>query len=366
MRSVLVPLGRHDEWGEWIRGAEVLAREIGDDARLANVLNYLSSLHWIHDQPHQAIEMAQKALTLARKTSHSSYEVSIMYHLGIYFFTCGDYLKQVEYQQEVRKRLTGTAAYLQHGLSTFPGVWVRGHLALGMAELGKFDKIDELGREASAIARKVENALTRVITYTCLGMAYLRCGKVELALEHLEKSYKECLNSKVKFVHSYTAGALGQVYLLTKEPSSALSVLKEGTKPEYIERGVWTIQSFTALADAYRVTGEIDLAMDAISRALKLAGESEERGFEAWAMMVKARIKSDADQMNEARQWYRRALKQAGDLSMRPLIAHCHQELCDLHLRHGKKDEAQLEFDTAQEMYRALGMTYFMQPQGSN
>ena len=366
MRSVLVPLGRHDEWGDYIRRAELLAREIGDDARLANVLNYLSSLHWIHDQPHQAIEVGQRALALARKTSHFSYEVSIMYHLGIYFFTCGDYVKQVEYQQEVRRRLTGTTAYLQHGLSTFPGVWVRGHLALGMAELGEFDKIEELGREALEIAAKVENALTRVLTCACIGMAHLRYGKVELALEHLEKSYEECLNSKVKFVHSYTAGALGQAHLLNKEPAHALSVLKEGTKPEYIERGVWTVQSFTALADAYRATGEIDLAMVAISRALELASESEERGFEALAMVVMAHIKSDTDKMNEAKQWYRRALKQAGDLSMRPLVAHCHQGLCDLHLRHGKKDEAKLEFDTAQEMYHALGMTYYMHPEGLN
>jgi class 3 adenylate cyclase/tetratricopeptide (TPR) repeat protein len=363
MRSVLVPLGRHDEWGEWVRGAESLARKIGDDARLANVLNLLSSLHWIHDIPHQAIEVAQKALVLARKTNHISYQVSIMYHLGIYCFSCGDYVKQIEYQQEVRGRLTGTAAYSQHGLSSFPGGFVRGHMALGMAELGEFNQIEELGREAMEIVEKVENALTLVLTYTCLGMAYLRYGKLELALEYLEKSYEVCLNSKVTFVRSYTAGAIGQAYILDGKLKQALAVLTEGTRPEYIERGIWTVHLLTVLADAYRVTGDVALALDTLSRALDLAAKSGERGFESWAMVVMARIKSDMEQVDEATQWYDRSLKQADELSMRPLVAHCHQGLGELYRRLGKKEEALSEFDTANGMYRALGMTYHMHPQ---
>jgi class 3 adenylate cyclase/tetratricopeptide (TPR) repeat protein len=360
MRSVLLPLGLHEEWEALILGAEVLAREIGDDARLSNALNYLSSLHWIHDQPGKAIELGQKALTLARKTNHFSYQVSIMFHLGIYSFSTGDYVKQVEYHQEVRRRLTGTVAYLQHGLSTFPGAWARGHLALGMAELGDFDKIEVLGREALEIAEKVENAYTLAITHAFIGMAYLRLGKVKIALEHLEEGYKKCLISTVRFVLSFTAGALGLAYLLENETTQALSVLLEGTKPEYLERGFWAVHSLTVLADAYRVLGQINLATETISRALKLATESEERGFESWAMLVMARINSDTDRIEDAKQWCLRALKQATDLSMRPLVAHCHQGLGDVHLRLGEKNEAQSEFDTAREMYRTLGMTYFM------
>jgi hypothetical protein len=53
-------------------GAELLEREIKDDNRLSNILNFMSSLHWIQDQPHKAIEWGQKALTLSRKTNHLS------------------------------------------------------------------------------------------------------------------------------------------------------------------------------------------------------------------------------------------------------------------------------------------------------
>ena len=159
---------------------------------------------------------------------------------------------------------------------------------------------------------------------------------MKTALEHSEKRFANCLNSKVKFEHSYTAVALGHAYPLNKELARALSVLKEGTQSEYLERGIWAVQSFTVLADAYRVTGEINPAMELISRALKLASESEERGFESWAMLVKARINADADRIEDARRWYRQALKKAAALSMRPLVAHCHQGLGDLHQHLGE------------------------------
>ncbi|MGB5616657.1 MAG: hypothetical protein WBM78_07450, partial [Desulfobacterales bacterium] len=55
-----------------VLGAELLEREIKDDNRLSNILKFLYSLHWIQDQPHMAVELGQKALTLSIKTNHLS------------------------------------------------------------------------------------------------------------------------------------------------------------------------------------------------------------------------------------------------------------------------------------------------------
>jgi tetratricopeptide (TPR) repeat protein len=283
-----------------------------------------------------------------------------MLHLGIYYFTSGDYLKQVEFHQELRRRLTGEAAFQQHGLTSFPGAWARSNLALGSAELGNFDEIEEIHHEALEIAERVENAFTLVITYALLGMAYLRLGKVEPALLLLEKGHELCRFSKVQFVYPFTAGSLGYAYLLADEPMRALSVLEEGTKPGNLEGGVWTVHPLTVLADTYRVAGEVALATETVSNALWLADEGEERGLEAWAMLVMAGIYADTGRLKEATQWYRRALRQASNLSMRPLVAHCHKGLGDSYLSLGNKDEAQVENKKALEIYRSLGMTYWL------
>ena len=78
-------------------------------------------------------------------------------------------------------------------------------------------------------------------------------------------------------------------------------------------------------------------------------------------MLVMAGIKDAAERPEEATQWYRRALRQASNLSMRPLVAHCHKGLGNSYLRLGNEKEAQLENETALEMYRSLGMNYWLQ-----
>ena len=361
MRSALVPLGRHEEWGEWVRGAESLAKEIDDDARLSNVLNLLSSLHWMLGQTSKAIVMGGKALSLAEKTGNFSYQAATMLHMGIYFFTSGDYSQQIKFHQEVRKRLTGAVAFQQHGLASFPGAWSRSNLVLGMAELGKFDKIEEIGQEALEIAEQVENIFTLVHTYSFLGMAYLRFGKIDSALLLLEKGHKLCGESKIPFGYAYAAGSLGYAYLLANEPKRALTVLEEGTKPSNLQGAVWIVHPLTVLADTYRAAGDISLATETISRSLKLANERDERGFEAWAMLVMAGIKNAAKQLQEAQQWYQRTLQRASDLAMRPLVAHCHKGLGDCYRGFGNEKKAQLENKMAHEMYRTLKMTYWLQ-----
>jgi tetratricopeptide (TPR) repeat protein len=192
-------------------------------------------------------------------------------------------------------------------------------------------------------------------------MAYLRLGNVESALPLLEKGHKVCRSTKVQFVFPYAVGSLGYAYLLANEPKRALTVLEEGTKPDSLEGGLWITHPYTALADAYRAVGEVALAIETASRALKLADEREERGFEAWAMLVMAGINADAGRKGEAKQWYQRALQQASDLSMRPLVAHCHKGLSSIYISHGQKKEAQAEIKKAHEIYRSLGMNYWLQ-----
>jgi tetratricopeptide (TPR) repeat protein len=206
-----------------------------------------------------------------------------------------------------------------------------------MAELGDFDKIEEVGKEALEIAERVENAFTLVITYSLLGMAYLRLGKLETALTLLAKGHDICRFYRVQFIYPYAAGSLGYAYLLADEPKRALSVLEEGTKPGNLKGGVWTVHPLTVLADTYRTVGQFQLATETISNALSLANKGQERGFEAWAMLAMARIEAELDRFEEAEAWYRRAVELASNLSMRPLVVLCDEGLGKTFGRNGLK-----------------------------
>ena len=362
MRAALFPQARHQEWGKWMRDAELLAKQINDDARLSSVFSYLSNFHWIHGECMKAIELGKKALDLSRKAGDFSCQVAPIFHLGYYFHTIGDFPKQIEFHKELLKLLNGESSFRCYGMSTVPAATARGCLVLGMADLGDFREIEAIGQKAVEIAEKVRNAFTLIIVYDFLALAYLRQGKLLPALQLLEKSYKHCRQSGVRTFYSYTTGSLGYAYLLLNEPGRALAILEEGAEKENLDSAAfWIAHPLIVLAEAYRVIGKTKLANETISRALKLASTREERAIEAWAMPVIAEVNADMDRLGQAIDWYRRGLSQASELSMLPLTARCHLGLGQLLIRDGRTTEARVEIKTAIDLYRSMDISFWRQ-----
>jgi tetratricopeptide (TPR) repeat protein len=102
------------------------------------------------------------------------------------------------------------------------------------------------------------------------------------------------------------------------------------------------------------------MATETVSNALLFADEGEERGFEAWAMLVMGKIKAEAGRLGEAEEWYRRALEHASNLLMRPLVAHCHKGLGHLCLKSEKNEEARSELQAAIELYHSMDMGFWI------
>ena len=361
LRAALFPQALHEQWLKWMHRAQLLAEEIDDDARLSNVLNYLSNFHWISGKCLKAIEVGQKGLDLAKRAGDFSCQVATIFHLGFYFHTIGDFPKQIEIHQELRKIVSGEAVFQRHGMAGVPSAAARGCLVLGMAELGNFKEIETIGQEALEIAEEVRNAFTLVCVYDFLGMAYLRLGKVKLALQLLEKSHQTCLNSGVRSMCSYTAGSLGYAYLLLNEPGHALTLLEEGVTEENMAAAAfWIAHPLTVLADAYRANGKNELASETVTRALEVASSREECTEEAWAMVVMAKVNADMGLLEQAIDWHQRALNQAAELSMLPLTAHCHMGLGQLYLKKGSSEEAHSELSAALDLYRSMGMSFWL------
>ena len=57
--------------------------------------------------------------------------------------------------------------------------------------------------------------------------------------------------------------------------------------------------------------------------------------------------------------YYREALALAGELGMRPLVAHCHLGLGTLYRRTGNRQQAQEHLATATTMYRDMDMRFW-------
>ena len=362
-RAALFPLGRHDEWAEYVQAAEPLAKEVGDKARLANCYNYLSTHLWTRGRHKEAIRLCEEGLGLAESAGDFSVHISTMFHLGIPLLYTGEYERQVKLHREVAERLSGTAVFERHGLAGLPSVLARGLLSWGLAELGEFQEAEERALQGVQIAEQGNNLFSTTFAYAWLGTVYLLRGALDLAIKSLEKALAMSRGADVLAAFSFTAASLGHAQSLLGHPNHAVPILQEAVRPQKASFSpISSGYPLTALAEVYRLKGDIKEAIRNAEEALSIFRQREERGFAAWALYYMAKIHSDekSGQMELAVQSYRQATEQATALGMRPLLAHCHMGLGELYLKEGRSKEAQSEFSAAIDLYRSMDMSFWM------
>jgi tetratricopeptide (TPR) repeat protein len=102
-------------------------------------------------------------------------------------------------------------------------------------------------------------------------------------------------------------------------------------------------------------------AQQEAERALGLAREHALRPCHAQALWLLGTIAARRDAAAGAESLYREALALAAALGMRPLVAHCHLGLSTVYRRTNRREQAQEHLTTATTMYRAMGMTYWLE-----
>jgi class 3 adenylate cyclase/tetratricopeptide (TPR) repeat protein len=362
MRSALFPLGRHDDWADHVRKAELLAREISDNTRLANCYNYLSSYHFVRGRHKEAIRVGEEGLRLAESAGNFSIKLTTKFHLAIPLFNTGQIERSVELNREVAGQLSGPAALERHGLSSVPSVVTRGFLAWGLSELGEFEEAEMWAQQGIELAEQVKNVFSTALVYASSGFAYLRHGNLDTAMKLLQKANTLGREAELQSILSFIAGSLGDVYLLLGRPDDALPILEEAVEPQNLDSSIFSsIHPITALSEAYRLSGQIAKAIRTAEEALCVFRQTEERCFGAWALYVMAKIQSEngSEQIEQATHTHRRAIDLAKELKMRPLLAHCCLELGKFYVKRGQIKEARSELFRAIDLYRSLGMRFW-------
>jgi tetratricopeptide (TPR) repeat protein len=113
-----------------------------------------------------------------------------------------------------------------------------------------------------------------------------------------------------------------------------------------------------------RRAGRLDDAHEFAERALALAHDRRERGHQAWSLWLHGEIAMHREPMDvkPAEGYYQQALAIANELEMRPLQAHCHRGLGDVHRRTQNIEPAVAELAKALEQYREMDMAFWMPP----
>ena len=117
-----------------------------------------------------------------------------------------------------------------------------------------------------------------------------------------------------------------------------------------------------SLGEAHLLAGHLEEAHVLTERALALFYEHQQRGDQAYALLLLGDIAVRRAPLDAApaEAYYRQVLALANELGMRPLQAHCHWGFGTLYTRTGQRDRDRTELVTAVDLYRAMDMAFWL------
>jgi class 3 adenylate cyclase/tetratricopeptide (TPR) repeat protein len=361
LRNALVPLGQHHRLLEILKAAERLAKEIGDERRLAQVYSFLSNYYGNVGHSDLALEAGERSLVLGERVGAIDLLLVGNMSAGEIYRTLGDYPKARHHLMRAAALIDPRAEQENAGQVGLPAVRARSHLAWTLAELGDFPGARLVAAEAMRVADASNHAYS--ICHACLGLGgtRVRQGEFDASIGVLGRGF--AMSEQVPLLRPPIAADLGLAYARCGRIAEGLSHLdaavESATKMGRFSRLPLLL---VKCGEIHLLAGDPDEATRLATAALRLAIEQKERGNEVYAKHLLAEISAQrSDAPAEAERYYYEALALANELGMRPLAAHGHAGLARLHARGPETATGREHRVSAAAMYRDMAMWFWLE-----
>jgi DNA-binding NtrC family response regulator/predicted ATPase/class 3 adenylate cyclase len=354
---VLHILGEYGQSLTRLSEAEVLARALNDRARLGRVLVQKTFLlRMMADHP-GAIAIGQQALAIAAELGDRAMEMAAAHRLAQPYCAIGEFGQAAAL---LRQNLAALEAGAPDPNLTY-GISSRAWLALVMSFMGEFAEGQHHGEEALRLAEGRGNLPS--VAHGCLGLLYLTKGDLQHAIRVLDQGLAFCRATDNRDWSRSIAAGLGHAYALVGHIREGLPLLEDALRDDIRTGALHRYSDHIArFSEVCLLAGRHDEAWQHARRALDLARQYRERGYEALALRQLGAVYAHADSpdVKPAETSYRQALALAEALGMRPLVAHCHLGLGTLYAKAGQQEDAHTELSAAIDLYRSMDMTFWL------
>ena len=322
LHNTLFPLAEFGRIEGYLRDAETLARTLDDQRRLGWVLTYMCSYH--HATGGHATDVrtfAERVGAIGETLGDVPLQVVAQHYLIFACHISGDYPGTEHVCRRLMQALHGERSRERFGF-VFPAVHSRAYLARALAERGVFDEGDAVGHEAIQMAEALDQPSSLI--WACLGLAYLNSlrGELSQAAHLLERAVAQCREWNFTFYTPVAMASLGHVYARLGRLEEGISWLQQGLTA-FESAGIGSFQSISVvqLGEASLLADQVEDARACADRAVRLARERGERGYEAWALRLLGEVASHHDHLDvaTAEAHYGAAMALADELGMRPL-----------------------------------------------
>jgi class 3 adenylate cyclase/tetratricopeptide (TPR) repeat protein len=357
LRNPLFLLGQFEELHRSLREAEAIAERIGDHKRLGRVLNFLVGYYGVVGAHDHSIESGTRALRINRDDTELN--TVTHYYMGVAFHHMGQYDQSITMLNRALSVVKDQPfQYERFGTATVISAICRSWLTQCFAQRGEFKDGIPIAETGIRIAEESEHAYSLAYAYCSLGFLLLVKGDLELAISALERSQKICESSEIRVLTTQVGSNLGYAYALAGRIGDAIPLMeKADEQSEVIGRKAGWALRLTWLGHASLLERRIAAARERGQRALDLATDGGERGYQAWAhKLLGDVIQEESANPAEALSHYAPSMALATELAMHPLQAHLHLSLGRLHRRENQFAQARTELSMALEYYRGMEM----------
>ncbi len=363
MRYALMPLGDFGRLLECLTSAQELARAAGDQRRLGLVSAFLTNYFLLMGDPARAVEHGRSALALPLSEQDRDVTTVANTYLCVAYYVLGQYPAAIETARANVAWLTGDRQTQRFGVAALPSVYSRTCLAWSLAELGEFAEAERIADEGLSIAESTRHSFSLIWACLGAGIANLRHGRAERAVELLARAFTVCQEADVPLLFATVVIPLTSAYVLAGRGADALRVVEEaGERAASINDPVGRLAASGAVAEAYLATGRAADALPLARRYVELRRQLEAPGFEGWALRLlgDAAREQSPPALAEAESAYERAKTLADRLGMRPLSALCDLRLGSLYRELGRPDAARRALAAARSLLVSLDMTFWL------
>jgi class 3 adenylate cyclase/tetratricopeptide (TPR) repeat protein len=271
---------------EVLHEAEVRARALGDQDRLARIATLMANQCGTTGDYNEAVRFGQEALSIAHTLGDRSIEVAATSWLGVTHVARGEFSEAATLLVR-NAALEGDLRYERFGTPYIQSAASRAFLADVLGQLGRFEEAIEEADAAMRIAEAADHPLSLFHGLFSLGLAHLRRGDLPRAIRILERCLDLCRTRHFSERKLYAAAALGTAYALAGRADEALPLVAGAVeefrgRPYHVRPGLIHLCAGTTCLSAGRIDEAASHARDALALTRRLGA----RGAEAQALCL--------------------------------------------------------------------------------
>jgi class 3 adenylate cyclase/tetratricopeptide (TPR) repeat protein len=341
--------------------AELLARQINDENRIARACTRLGVYSWAGARYREAVKYAEQALSVA--TTDPELRVLATHTLAINHFHLAEYRLAIRLFQKNAQDFEAEAVKRYQGEFTSPYIMACSYLAWSFAALGEFQPALAYGDRGVEAAAAAGHPAGQAFAVNFAAIARFYKGDHEAAIRLCEHAVHLSEKHGLLFFLPIAYTTWGRVLARAGRAPDSIEYLQRAKDMwETMGLKVALCRFHLNLAEGLFRAGNLTRARPVADHALDLAVGASERGDEAEALWVIGEVAAASDRTVEsARPYYNRAKEVAETLGRRPLVADCHLGLGKLYSRTDQRDQAREHLAIATTMYRDMGMTYWLE-----